>query len=922
MFRLSVPRNLRREATPLLKLCRRRGQQRLSHDRSEPHGQQRTQSRVESVNSKLPQFLRGYTKPLISAPLTHISAFLILHEVTAVVPILGFAAIFHYTNWLPAYISEWKWVSEGIQKFGSYARKKGWLGNEETRNFRWWEKGEGGLKVVVEFATAYAITKATFTPRNEHLALNLFYDHSTYQHSRQYNDEVSTQQRVLALASAMHHYERENAKEWQRDFRSDSKQKLAVNSSSDEEPDGEGPWLQVQTSQRLPKITIDPSSPKPSHQNSDTSPEKGFKKPFYLLARPTDERKVTQAKKKGRLAAGITFTQKQDNVARSAFRKGLPHTDVYTLAQTCAKIEPDRKKMYSQLEEIGTRFGSFIRPPQSLLDRKLLLWGDENQIRKTKAELDSWTQAAPKEVFGPREQTLLKAKVNRFSKVGDLQDKKDKNDDMKLREEAEKQKYQTDPPEGQDFSFRGYFLWPQDEVAPSQLLGPSCEAYDSIRTFNSAHIVFDTQMSCFKVLSNNEDAIQHVLQRIEGTMREYVARSGEIYFMVLGRLPEASKMRGDIKLVPCYSSSRASFTSTPQLTGNTLTANDVPRFAEEKAATDLRNKKQIRHALNKVITRLPFFRGNVRLRVLFGVFTFAKCRWPKRVSSVPVSKFLSDLRLDLPAFDGSLTRDLQFTAGADQIFAHCPPKNGLFETMNTMYGAPADADPVYTGRFGFSSPEFGEFSLEIELSKYLGGVYEISRAKWTKKGTTEASSPLDINMIQFNGGCSWKLQVSHEVEVDDSRVTPRMADFKSSVTYKPPSAGVQPELTGYKVFQHASNLKVEHFEQKTALRYRHVRHSNWIFELARYDSFTGNNVTASEKTQWGGSFWHTEWDNILGANNLLDIGEAANWDPRLSKFFPENAGTPNKGKDTGFQDFLQDVEYITEMLDGMKNLGK
>ena len=68
-----------------------------------------------------------------------------------------------------------------------------------------------------------------------------------------------------------------------------------------------------------------------------------------------------------------------------------------------------------------------------------------------------------------------------------------------------------------------------------------------------------------------------------------------------------------------------------------------------------------------------------------------------------------------------------------------------------MYGAPTDVDPVYTGRFGFSSPEFGDFSLEIELSKYLGGVYEISRAKWIKKGTTEASSPLDLNMIQFNG---------------------------------------------------------------------------------------------------------------------------------------------------------------------------
>ena len=439
----------------------------------------------------------------------------------------------------------------------------------------------------------------------------------------------------------MRHYERENAKEWQRDFINESKQEPVADSSSGEEPNGGGPWLQVQSSQRLPKIAIDP----------------GFKKPTRVPERPTLDHKAIQPKAKGRVATGITFAQKQDNVARSAFRKGLPHTDVYILDQTCEKIEPNRKLMYSRLEEIGTRFGSFIRPPQFLLDRTLLLWGDEEQVRNTKAELDSWAQAAPKEIFGPREQTLLKSKVNKFSKTGDLQDKRDKNDDKKLREEAEKQKYQTDPPETQDFLFRGYFLWPQNEVKPGQLLGPSCEAYDSIRTFNSAHIVFDSDISCFKVLSNNEDAIQHVFHRIEGTMREYVARSGKNYSMTLGRLPEASNMRKNIKLVPYPISPTPSPTSIPQLTGDTLKTNEVPRFVEEKAATELRNQKQIQHALSKVIARLPFYRGNVRLRVLFGVFTFTRFRWPKRASSIPVSKFLSDLSLNLPGTDGSLTRE-------------------------------------------------------------------------------------------------------------------------------------------------------------------------------------------------------------------------------------------------------------------------
>lgn len=159
MFRLSLPLNLRKEATPLLQLCQQRGQQRLYLGKSELNGQQKTWSRVERVTSKLPKFLQRYTAPLVNAPLTHISAFLVLHEVTAVVPILGFAAIFHYTNWLPPYISEGKWVNDGVQKFGNYFRRKGWLGSEETRRSRWWGKGEGGLRVVIEFATAYAITK-------------------------------------------------------------------------------------------------------------------------------------------------------------------------------------------------------------------------------------------------------------------------------------------------------------------------------------------------------------------------------------------------------------------------------------------------------------------------------------------------------------------------------------------------------------------------------------------------------------------------------------------------------------------------------------------------------------------------------------------------------------------------------------------
>jgi len=96
--------------------------------------------------------LQRYTTPLLNAPLTHITAFLLLHELTAVVPIFGLAGLFHYTRWMPPFVGEGKWVADGVEKFGNWFRRKGWFGKEEEKGWRarWWGRGEGGTRVVVE----------------------------------------------------------------------------------------------------------------------------------------------------------------------------------------------------------------------------------------------------------------------------------------------------------------------------------------------------------------------------------------------------------------------------------------------------------------------------------------------------------------------------------------------------------------------------------------------------------------------------------------------------------------------------------------------------------------------------------------------------------------------------------------------------
>lgn len=116
-------------------------------------------SRISTIESRLPRFLQRLVTPIRNAPISHVTAFLVLHEITAIVPLFGLAGAFHYFNWLPPYISEGKWVSKYTAKFGRYLRKRGWI-KDESRSGQWFGKGEGSVRLVVELATAYAICKA------------------------------------------------------------------------------------------------------------------------------------------------------------------------------------------------------------------------------------------------------------------------------------------------------------------------------------------------------------------------------------------------------------------------------------------------------------------------------------------------------------------------------------------------------------------------------------------------------------------------------------------------------------------------------------------------------------------------------------------------------------------------------------------
>ncbi|KAL6835034.1 hypothetical protein V8C40DRAFT_233379 [Trichoderma camerunense] len=145
-------------------------------------------SRLDRLTARLPKRLQKYTNGLRNAPVSHVVSFMILHELTAIVPLFGLFALFHYTTYVPiSYMTEHfgEYVQGGVYRFEKYFKRKGWFGfgQEDSSTspqltpgttsqdahvedaIHRWEKGEQKYKILVEVALAYAITKALLPVR-------------------------------------------------------------------------------------------------------------------------------------------------------------------------------------------------------------------------------------------------------------------------------------------------------------------------------------------------------------------------------------------------------------------------------------------------------------------------------------------------------------------------------------------------------------------------------------------------------------------------------------------------------------------------------------------------------------------------------------------------------------------------------------
>lgn len=114
--------------------------------------------KTHPILKRVPRFLRPYTTRFIGAPVSHVTAFLILHELTAIVPLVGFWYLFHQYHdvFMSASMDLPAWALEKGTKVIDKAMADWDFGNYSMND---------KVKFIMEGAYAYVIVKALFPVR-------------------------------------------------------------------------------------------------------------------------------------------------------------------------------------------------------------------------------------------------------------------------------------------------------------------------------------------------------------------------------------------------------------------------------------------------------------------------------------------------------------------------------------------------------------------------------------------------------------------------------------------------------------------------------------------------------------------------------------------------------------------------------------
>ncbi|KAH0545003.1 hypothetical protein FGG08_000929 [Glutinoglossum americanum] len=653
----------------------------------------------------------------------------------------------------------------------------------------------------------------------------------------------------------------------------------------------------------------------------------------------------------------------RDNSAKAAWRNRSPPTGTYELPSGYDRIDTrlfrkDRaakargleRSPYLVLEQIGAQTGAYIEPPSNLSTRVLKIWGNEAQLQLATAALQNWVAHNQKRTHPEHERRWIKPNVEPSAR-------KQAAIDRKMREEASKQSFRRNPEDTGILTAVGIFMCPSKEYDVRVILGQNLEALDQIRVDCKCYIVFEEELSVFKVLTNNAQSLGEALRRIRVVFCEIVARNTKPRRLYLIEPPTLGGLRTEVVL-----EDQNNLPQSEQPAGKSMNAPGVvpvaagPKPTPEHISTwngnrlelSSANQQSLKHAILKTLADLRFCRGHIQMRVHFGVPVLQVYKKPIGPRHT-FEEFMAVL--GMPQTRVEVAKCIGNNEWANSLTSRCCHSTGLFVPGDAMTHALEDIIPIISATFDFAGTErSGPIRLELDFKKVEDDEYEISAIRWLKDNAPggrhadifrgrKQRKVLDSITINLDKKPCWQLEVVTTTELEASKITQEMHDFVKLVKVDVSQTSTQQG----KVKAHLkvrcpnfSRLGMRSFVQQSRFQYLLVG-SDYVFEVTKYEHFSqesgepvnsgvsraaGSNLEKSATTisknpdvRWGASFYSSQWDTILKEQVDIGTGNVGNWLPDLDAFFPRGRmSTTNSTTDTGFEEFTEKIDTMMKLL--------
>ncbi|KAL6452338.1 hypothetical protein SBY92_001596 [Candida maltosa Xu316] len=134
--------------TPKFKLFKSQPQQPHQQQQQVAHPNEKD-FQTHPILKRIPKFLRSYASKFINAPISHLISFVILHEITAIVPLVSLWYFFHqHPNYVPLEIPTWA-IDQGAKVIDYVLSKMtDWEINSKQK-----------MSMIIEGAYAFSIIK-------------------------------------------------------------------------------------------------------------------------------------------------------------------------------------------------------------------------------------------------------------------------------------------------------------------------------------------------------------------------------------------------------------------------------------------------------------------------------------------------------------------------------------------------------------------------------------------------------------------------------------------------------------------------------------------------------------------------------------------------------------------------------------------